>query len=235
MKIMRRFFAGALLLLIASLPALAAQPSGKELDRLYGVSSTPAYVKHYEVDKKSGKFWLHPYLQVASAEHPAILDPAKAPYNWVMDTDGNVRINRESVNPYGRKYEKGYIRPEDNSRRKPGTTEKDGHVSTLGGEKGRIGGEFLYDKESKTWTINNKSGRYSNHNPDRTPEQLQNAAEAIKKVVNPGPATWGDVIYLVRYAPKDGRAKILADPKIQYNRPDKKELIEKDPYLLLGK
>ena len=235
MKTMRRFLVGALLLLVASLPVQAAQPAGKELDKLYGIASTPAYVKHYEVDKKTGKFWLHPYLQVAGEAHPGVLDPAKAPYNWVMDTDGNVRVNTESNNPYGRKYEKGYVRPEDNSNRKPGTTEKDGHVSTLGGEKGRIGGEFLYDKAAKTWTINNKSGRYSNHNPDRTPDQLKNAVERIKKIVNPGSAPWGKVVYLVRYSPKDVRAKILADPKIQYNRPDKKEVIEKDPYLLLEK
>ncbi len=233
MKSMRHFLAGALFLLMTAAPAPAKAPAAN-LDALYGAPSTPAYVKHYEVDKKTDKFWLHPYLQVANAEHPAFLEPDKAPYNWVMDADGNVRVNVESRNPYGRKYENGYIRPEDNSKRKPGTTEKDGHVSTLGGGMGRIGGEFLYDKETNTWIINNKSGRYSNHNPDRKPEQLRNAVALIKKVVNTAGVPWGKVIYLVRYAPKDIRDGILADPKLQFNRPDKKELIEKDPYILLS-
>jgi hypothetical protein len=233
MKIMRAVLAGVLLFAAASLPASAAQPANQELDKLYGIVSTPAYVKHYEVDKKTDKFWLHPYLQVATAEHPAYLDPEKDPYNWVIGFDGAVRINEETRNPYGRKYEKSVIRPEDNSKRKPGWSEKDGHVTVLGGEGGRIGGEFLYNKKNNTWTINNKSGRYSNHNPDRTVEQLKNAVALIKKVVNPGSAPWGETQYLMRYAPKDIRAKLLADPNLKFRNPDKKELIEKDPYIVV--
>ena len=237
MNVLRRFLAGALFLLMATLPAHAAQQPSKELDAKYGALSLPAYVKHYEVTKK-GEFWVNPYLQVATNQTPGLLDPkldkSKAPYNYMIDADGNVRLNFESDNPYGRTYEKGAIRPEDKSRRRPGWTEKDGHTTTLGGEKGRIGGEILFQKDN-TWLINNKSGRYSNHNPDRTPEQLLNAVKRIEEVINPGGGAWGEVHYLVRYAPQKDRAALLARPDIKYYRPDSKssDIMQKDPYLVL--
>jgi hypothetical protein len=188
---------------------------------------------------KKDKFWISPYLQVASKKTPGLLDPklekSKTPFNWVIDGDGNVRLTVESNNPYGRTYEKGAIRPEDKSKRKPGWTEKDGHLTVLGDEMGRIGGEIIYQKDTNTWLINNKSGRYSNHNVDRTPEQLLSAAKLIKEVVDPAGATWGNVHYLVRYSPQAMRAELLAKPDIKYYRPDAKseDVLQKDPYLVL--
>lgn len=232
MKIRHPFYTITAALFILSSQAYAVEVTSKELDQRYGVPSMPAYIKHFEVNKK-GKFWLHPYLQIGTKNSKALLDPQKAPYNWVIDEAGNVRVNIESPNPYGRTYENGYIRPEDNSKRKAGTVERDGHVSILGGGKGRIGGEFLYNSKSQTWVINNKSGRYSNHNSDRTPEQLLNAVALIKEVVNPGQASWGETIYLLKYAPERLHPALLASPDIQYKKPDAKDVNQKNPYVVL--
>ncbi len=210
---------GALLLALVAAPALAQETD--PLDARYGVASPPAYIKHYEANKE-GKVILNPYLQVATKEFPAILDPKMAPYNWTIDVLGRVSLVPEAAHPLGRTYEKGFFRPEDQSQRKPGTRENFGHVSSLGGGPGRISGEILYDKESKTFTINNKSGRYSKHNSDRTPEQLVNAANLIREVVDPGPADWGQVAYLLEYAPQPIREELMKDPKLAYDDAKKK-------------
>lgn len=199
---------------------VAAQPlaaaNAPSLDKLYGVASQPAYIKHYEADK-TGKVVLNPYLQMASRDFPAILDVKMAPYNWVIDAEGRVAIAPEAAHPLGRTYEKGFFRPEDQSKRKPGTRENFGHVSELGGAPGRISGEINYDKASNTWTLNNKSGRYSKHNTDRTPEQLVNAANLIHEIVDPGTATWGDVHYLLGYASEAIQEELLKSPKLAYD------------------
>ena len=191
------------------------------LDERYGVASQPAYIKHYEANR-DGKVVLNPYLQVATREFPAILDVKMAPYNWVIDLEGRVTIIPEAAHPLGRTYEKGFFRPEDKSKRKPGTRENFGHVSSLGGGPGRISGEILYDKESKTWTVNNKSGRYSKHNSDRTPQQLVNAANLIRSVVDPGGVAWGPVMYLLEYAPETVREELEKSPNLAYDDPAKK-------------
>jgi len=210
---------GSLLLALA-LPSIGAPPVDP-LDQKYGVASQPAYIKHYEADK-SGKVLLNPYLQVASKEFPAILEVKSAPFNWVIDVEGRVGIVPEAAHPLGRTYDKGFHRPEDNSDRKPGTRENFGHVSALGGAPGRISGEILYDKESKTYTINNKSGRYSKHNVDRTPDQLIEAAKLIREVVDTGGVAWGPVFFLLEYVSDDIREKLLTDPKLAYDDPKKK-------------
>jgi hypothetical protein len=210
---------GALLLALVALP-LGAQ-NLVALDQKYGVPSQPAYIKHYEADK-TGKVILNPYLQVATKEFPAILDVKMAPYNWVIDLDGCVSITPEAAHPLGRTYEKGFYRPEDKSERKPGTRENFGHVSALGGAPGRISGEILYDKATNVWTINNKSGRYTKHNSDRTPEQLVNAAKLIYDVVDPGTAGWGAVMYLLAYAPEKISEELLKSPNLAYDDPKTK-------------
>jgi hypothetical protein len=186
------------------------------LDARYGVASPPAYIKHYEADK-TGKVLVNPYLQVASKDFPAVLVVKEAPYNWVMDAEGRVAIMPEAAHPYGRTYPNGFFRPEDQSKRKPGTRENYGHVSALGGAPGRISGEILYDKDTNAWIINNKSGRYTKHNPDRTPEQLVNAATLIREVVDPGKTTWGPVFFLLEYCSADMRAQLMKSPQIQYD------------------
>lgn len=191
------------------------------LDAKYGVASPPAYIKHYEADK-NGKVLINPYLQVASKEFPAVLVVKEAPYNWVMDSAGKVAIIPEAAHPYGRVYPKGFFRPEDQSMRKPGTRENYGHVSALAGTPGRISGEILYDKDTNSWVINNKSGRYTKHNVDRTPEQLVNAATLIREVVDPGKTMWGSVFFLLEYCSEEMRAALLKSPKIQYDDPAKK-------------
>lgn len=191
------------------------------LDAAYGYASPPAYIKHYEADK-TGKVLVNPYLQVATRDFPAILDVKQAPYNWAIDAEGGVAIMPEAAHPLGRTYPKGFFRPEDQSKRKPGTRENYGHVSALAGAPGRISGEILYDKDTKSWIVNNKSGRYSKHNPDRTPEQLAAAAKLIREVVDPGAAPWGQVAYLLAYAPRELAEQLEKDPKIQYDEPAKK-------------
>lgn len=207
-------------LVAAAFPAFGAPPVDP-LDAKYGVPSQPAYIKHYEADK-TGKVLLNPYLQVATPDFPAVLDAKDAPYNWVIDAEGRVAVVQEAAHPLGRTYEKGFFRPEDQSQRKPGTRENYGHPSSLGGAPGRISGEILYDKESKTFVINNKSGRYTKHNADRTPEQLAEAAKLIRAVVDPGKTAWGPVFFLLEYAPQDVRDKLMSDPRLAYDDPKKK-------------
>ena len=210
----------ARVLLACSFLPLAAQ-APEPLDKQYGYLSQPAYIKHYEADK-TGKVILNPYLQVASKDYPAILDVKMAPYNWVIDAAGRVGIIPEAAHPLGRTYEKGFFRPEDQSKRKPGTRENFGHVSALGGAPGRISGEILYDKGSNSWTINNKSGRYTKHNTDRTPEQLVNAAKLVREIVDPGSASWGPVFFLLDYAHESVQEVLLKDPKLAYDDAAKK-------------
>jgi len=210
----------AALLLASALPAFGAPPVGP-LDAKYGVASQPAYIKHYEADR-NGKVLINPYLQVATQEFPAVIDVKGAPYNWVIDAEGRVAIIQEAAHPLGRTYEKGFFRPEDQSQRKPGTRENYGHVSALAGAPGRISGEILYDKDIKAFVINNKSGRYTKHNSDRTPEQLVEAAKLIREVVDSGATSWGPVFYLLEYAPQDKREALLKDPRIGYDDPKTK-------------
>jgi hypothetical protein len=204
-----------ILLACAFLPVGAAQDP-ETLDKLYGTLQPPAYIKHYEADK-AGKVLLSPYLQVASEDFPALLNPKQAPYNWVIDGDGRVAVIQEAAHPLGRKYDKGFFRPEDKSKRKPGTVENYGHVSALAGGMGRISGELNYDKGTNSFVINNKSGRYSKNNDDRTPEQLTQAARLIQSVVDPGPATWGPTMYLLEYAPEEVRTAAMQRPDLQYD------------------
>ncbi len=208
------------ILLACSFLPMAAQDFDK-LDKQYGYQSQPAYIKHYEADK-TGKVILNPYLQVASKDFPAILDIKMAPYNWVIDAVGRVGIIPEAAHPLGRTYEKGFFRPEDQSKRKPGTRENFGHVSALAGAPGRISGEILYDKASNTWTLNNKSGRYTKHNTDRTPDQMVNAATLIREVVDPGTASWGPVFFLLEYSSEAMQEELIKNPKLAYDDPAKK-------------
>jgi hypothetical protein len=218
MRTLSRTILGGLLA-ISALPACTQDPA--KLDELYGMLSQPAYIKHYEADK-TGKVLLNPYLQVATKEIPGILDVKLAPYNWTIDAAGRVSIIPEMAHPLGRTYEKGFFRPEDQSQRKPGTRENFGHVSSLGGAPGRISGEILYDKPSNTWTINNKSGRYTKHNTDRTPAQLVNAATLIREVVEPGTASWGQVFFLLEYSHETIREELMKSPNLAYDDPKKK-------------
>lgn len=219
MRYLSRFTLAALLAGLA-FPGLA-QAGGDKLDALYGKLSQPAYIKHYEADK-NGKVLLNPYLQVATKAFPATLNPKNAPFNWVIDAEGRLSIIQEAAHPLGRTYEKGFFRPEDQSQRKPGTTENYGHVSALAGAPGRISGEILYDKATKTFTINNKSGRYTKHNTDRTPEQLANAARLIMESVELVNATWGPTYFLLDYAPEPIREELLKSPKLAYDDAKKK-------------
>lgn len=201
----------------------AAAPSGpgvSALDRLYGMASSPAYIKHYETDP-TGKVLINPYMQAASKEFPAVLF-VKDDYDWVMDAQGRIALMPGIKHPYGRVYTKPAVRPEDGRNMKPGTKESYGHPSLLAGGPGRISGEILYDKDSNSYTISNKSGRYSKHNTDRTPEQLIAAARVIREAVDPGDASWGPVLYLIEYAPPGLKEQLLKDPKVEYDDPVKK-------------
>lgn len=208
-------------LVLALAGAAAAASPEDPLDDRYGVAVAPAYVKGYEADR-SGKVLLNPWLQVATIEFPALLEPGDTTYKWVIDAKGRVAILREAPHPLGRSYPDGFHRPEDDSDREPGYVETYGHVSALGGAPGRIGGEILWDAGTRTFTVNNKSGRYTKHNADRTPEQLAEAARLIREVVDPGAASWGAVFYLLDYAPEEIRQRLLTDPSLEYDEPERK-------------
>lgn len=208
-------------LALALAGAAGAVPPADPLDERFGVAAPPAYVKAYEADR-NGKVLLNPYLQVATREFPALLEPGDGTYKWVIDAAGRVAILREVPHPLGRTYPDGFHRPEDGSDREPGYVETYGHVSALGGGPGRIGGEILWDADTRAFTVNNKSGRYTKHNADRTPEQLVEAARLIREVVDPGGASWGPVFYLLDYAPAAVRQKLLSDPRLEYDEPERR-------------
>jgi hypothetical protein len=192
------------------------------LDTRYGRLAQPTYIKHFEADNQD-KIVLSPYQQVGTRELPAFLDPELAPYDWVINAGGHLAVVPETMAPYGRTYEKGFTRPEDKSVKKPGTEEHYGHVAALAGLPGRISGELRYDKKSNTWSINNKSGRYSMHNPDRTPDQLINAAALIKETADIQGAFWGPVRYILEYGPKPVAAELERSPNLTYEDPAKKK------------
>jgi hypothetical protein len=201
--------AGALLT-CSALPVVGAD----DLDALYGVPCQPNYIKHYEADGR-GKVLLNPYLQVATVGHPAVLDPKGGPYSWTIDTEGRVAIVEEVAHPYGYTYKQVWFRPEDGTKRKP-APETYGHVSGTGGGPGRISGEILYDAKANRWIINNKSGRYTRLNADRTPDRLANAARLLRKVIDLGGADWGPVYYLLEYAPPAAAEELLKSPALRY-------------------
>lgn len=205
MRCISKIVLGSLLLAYSVLPAFATG----DLDKLYGVLAQPAYIKHYEADKQ-GKIMLNPYLQVATSKHPGVLDPKRDPYNWTIDAEGRVALNEENDHPYGRTYKNAWIRPEDKTKRRAGSSEKYGHITAVGGNPARLSGEILYDKGKKVWIINNKSGRYSKRNDDRTPEQLAHAAKLIREVFDPGGAAWGPVEYLLEYGPESAIKQLMA-------------------------
>jgi len=199
----------------------APGPAAGDLDTLYGFPVKPAYLKYYEADLL-GRVPISPYLQVASRAFPACLDLALAPYDWVIDAGGNVAVVPETPHPWGHAFPKGYTRPEDRSWHKPGTVDSYGHAGAMGGQPGRIGGELLYEEETRTWAISNKSAHYSRKNPDRTPDQLVNAARLIQQVMDPDGAGWGDVRYLLGYGTPGLKSKLEQDPRLEYQNPAKK-------------
>ncbi|MCP4396459.1 MAG: hypothetical protein GY801_03975 [bacterium] len=209
------------------IPAYTGKPVGN-LDKLYGILSLPSYLKYYEVGADE-KVLLNPYLQVATDKHKAALDPEVEVYNYIINADGQVAIIQEARHPYGRKYEDGYIRPEDGKKKKPGSKEKYGHTSGVGGAVARIGGEILFEEEAGGWVINNKSGRYSKKNPDRTPRQLGFAAKLIQDTVDPGGAPWGPVRFRLAYTSPAISEPLLASPELMYLKPEKKGT----PYILV--
>ena len=206
----------------------AAGAEAGRLDMLYGVLSLPLHIKYYEVDDRDNVM-LNPYLQVATQTHRAVLDPACPVYDWVIDAQGNLRVIAVVPHPRGRSYSDRYTRPEDGYSRDGGYVEKYGHVSALGGAPGRIGGEIINDYKNKRWVINNKSGRYSRGNFDRSPRQLACAADLIQSMADPGGQGWGPVAYLLDYASSKLRKKEFANPSLRFGKPETNGL----PYLLL--
>lgn len=203
--------------------AFAADSGSADLDKLYGRANRPSYVKHYEADKQ-GHVLLNPYLQVGSKKHPAMLDPRRPVYNYNVTQDGNVAFIEEAPHPYGRTYPKGFFRPEDKSQRKPGTTENYGHVSGTAGGPARMSGEIINDSANKCWKVNNKSGRYSKRNPDRTPEQFLNTFELIQQVADPNGMPWcPSAVYLLAYAPSYISKELRDSPDMRYEDPKTKK------------
>ena len=212
----------------ANVPAVG----NSELDKLYGMLSLPSYIKYYEVDRQD-TVMVNPYLQVATKAHPAILDPEIGVYNYIVNAEGHVAIVQEAVHPMGRTYKNGYIRPEDGSQKKVKVKnnkkkfpkEKFGHTSGVAGDVARLGGEILF--EDGSWIINNKSGRYSKQNLDRTPDQLANVAKLIMDTVDPSGKPWGEIRYRLAYGNAQIQKKYEGSDKIKYLEPKKK----KNPYI----
>lgn len=211
---MKKVYALTLAALVLCLGAQAQ--AAEDLDKLYGVPNAPSYIKHYEVDT-AGNVMISPYLQVGSKAHPAMLDATRPIYNYIITQDGSVALIEEAPHPYGRTYPKGFYRPEDKSQRKAGTTENFGHVSGTAGGPGRISGEIINDTKNKCWVVNNKSGRYSKRNIDRTPEQLANAFALIQEsTISDGQPFCPKAVFLVAYAREDIGKTLRNSPDLQY-------------------
>ncbi len=208
----------------ANVPAIG----NNELDKLYGALCIPSYIKYYEVDQQD-KIMLNPYLQVATKAHPAILDAEIGVYNYIVNAEGNVAIVQEATHPMGRKYKNGYIRPEDGRKKKVKVKkgkkkfpkEKFGHTSGVAGAVARLGGEILF--EDGAWIINNKSGRYSKKNLDRTPAQMANVAKLIMETVDPAGKPWGEIQYRLAYGNEATQKEYEGSDKIKYLEPKKKQ------------
>lgn len=199
--------------------ALAAD----NLDALYGIANRPSYIKHYEADKEHNVL-LNPYLQVATKDFHAVLDAKRPVYNYVITPEGGVALIEEAPHPYGRTYPNGFFRPEDKSQRKAGTTENYGHVSGTAGGPGRISGEIINDRKNGCWLVNNKSGRYSKRNIDRTPEQLLNAFVLMQETIDPGSQPWcKGAAYLLGYAPDYVSEPLRKSPDMRYEDPENKK------------
>lgn len=208
----------------------AKQPAmgNSELDKLYGTLSQPSYIKYYEVNQND-EIMLNPYLQVATATNFAVLDPEIGVYNYIVNAEGNVAIVQEARHPMGRQYKNGYIRPEDGRKKKVKVSngkkkypkEKFGHTSGVAGNVARLGGEILF--EDGKWIINNKSGRYSKKNLDRTPEQLANVAKLIQATVDPAGKPWGEVRYRLAYGNEATQAQYQNSKTVKYLKPKKKQ------------
>lgn len=214
-----------LLLVFAALPAVAQDRLTREqraqLDELYGIEALPAYIKHYEVDN-FGSVMLNPYIQVGYKNFPAVIDSRFAPYNWCIGPSGHVNLIQEAEHPNGYTYPTGFTRPEDQRTRTKKTVEKFGHTSGLGGLPARICGEFLWSEAHNVWVINTKSGRYTKHNEDRTPEQFANAVKLIQQTVTPLTGTWGPAAYLLEYAPERIRDFYMKSPDLKWDDEAKK-------------
>lgn len=212
---------GALLAPFAGAGAVDADQG--DLDAKYGIANRPSYIKHFEADPQ-GRVLLNPFLQVGTTKNHAVLDPTRPVYNYVITQEGNVALIEEAPHPYGRTYKDGFFRPEDQSQRKPGTTEKYGHVSATAGGPARIAGEIINDEKQACWRVNNKSGRYSKRNLDRTPEQFLNALNRIRQVVDPnGQPFCAEGIYLLAYGPDQVSKALRNSPDMVYEDPQKKK------------
>ncbi len=147
------------------------------LDEKYGALYPPSYIKHYEADREH-RIVNSPYFQIGNKDNPLYLDEGET-YLWVIDADGNLRIVPETTSPWGKKHEKGIMRPSDGKPKEWGYKEKYGHSSMIGGASGRMAGEIFF--ENGKWYMNNKSGRY-NRRPTRDKKQLQNAIDYFESI-----------------------------------------------------
>jgi hypothetical protein len=128
---------------------------------LYGKPEPPAYAKEWEKNP-DGTPLRNPTLQTTEGGARITLKPG-VEYIWVIDEQGRLRVGEEIV--VGKEPD-GYPR-------------KLGHPTLTEAADGRIGGELRFDPQTGTWRVNNASGRYARH-PDRGPDQLRAAAEALR-------------------------------------------------------
>jgi hypothetical protein len=134
-----------------------------ELDASYGELRLPAPPGIKDFEQANGQIIRNPELQIIKPGQKALPLEEGKKYIWVVDRSGNLRIGVEAEVAPG---------------------ERLGHPTLVEDGQARVGGEIVFNKETKQWRINDRSGRYS-RGAGRTVEEkaefLDNAHELFSK------------------------------------------------------
>jgi hypothetical protein len=137
---------------------------GVDLDTTLGDLREPAYPGVKDFEQVNGRIIRNPELQVIQPGQQALpLDQDKR-YIWVVDKEGNLRIGAETEVAPGKRL---------------------GHPTLVNEDSGaaRVGGEIKFNKETKKWRINDRSGRYS-RGKERTIERKAEILDNVSELFN---------------------------------------------------
>ena len=169
--------------------------------------------------RQDGKVLLNPYLQVASKDFPAIIDPKGAPYNWVIDAEGRVGIIQEAAHPLGRTYEKGFFRPGRPVQAQAGHDRE--LRSRVGPRRRAPAASAARSSTTRTEELHRQQQVGALFQAQQRPHSRAagGSREADPRSGRPGTTSWGPVFYLLEYAPQDKRDALMKDPRIAFDDP----------------
>lgn len=155
----------------------------QDLDALYGKAQLPKTVRKHETRKQST--WLEVNPAGAKLLNAFIVQAVQGAYVvqylnqdfttlWLIAEDGSIRVAIEEF-----VLEEGSELVRTPMPRGYRTDEKLGHPSLVEGGPGRIGGELSVNIKDGKCYLTNQSGRFG---MTRTPAELENAAEAFRRL-----------------------------------------------------